>query len=1367
MLAGNYAKAQVIIDEQSFADALLPVGWTENNINFVTGHIRFPGLNSTLTSPSYDLSAYSTVRLTFDVAKQADGEDGPITVKVSTDGGATWTAQTFDSPVPTTTAFIVSGPTPITATGNNVKFRFSRENSVSRKRLRNIKIEGFLPVTATLAGTLAEQSLNGSTATVNVANTTYSAVVSPADFSVNNAPQGLSVASVVRNSDTQATLTFAFNNTDFDFDVTDFSVTVNASGLASGAAVTTNSISIEAADEFITTDVTSRGGLNYNLGEGPSAAKNFTVTATGLTPGGGILTIQPSPNYEVSATNATTGFGPSAAMPYTGTGTLAQNKFWVRLKSGLPAGNYNAEIITITGGNGYAEVTSSGQVIAPVPVNDLCTSSTSLSTNGTIVNGTLAGSTFTTLTNGNNRRDVWYSFTPSCTGSHTITVASFTGNVNVFLFQGACPTDNNLDIYRAQTLETPEVITAPLTAGTLYYIRVGAYDADANFTSFTISVAPDPVAPSVTAGAAINVTFNSATVPGTIAMGCSSPLTAYGAEYSTESGFENGTGTQVAGTTLAGTNFQVALQGLMPSTTYYYKTYAASASGTGYSTQQSFTTPVFIPDAPVGMAGSSIMGNSFIANWNTVSGAQEYRLDVSYSGIFDNQALSENFFGFTQFNGPNRSTELDNYLQVPGWTGVRVFEVMGAARIGSATLGGSITSPSLNLANGGGNATVKIDVQKYVSDNTIIQIMHSANGVNGWVQLGEDIIPTPAMQTYTAVLTGGTATSKIRIKTADTSIGTRFYLDNVNVTSSNTLPGYNDMAVDGTSQQVTGLLPGNSYFYRVRAVAYGNTSANSNIVEVITGNINIWNGTAWSEGTAPGEQDQAIIEGNYNTALHGALHTLNLTVNSGVFTVASGTSITVETEIVNNAGPANFIVENNASVLQFSNTSVNQGAITVRRNSSLLYRQDYTLWGAPVSGQNLFAFSPMTLANRFYTYNTLTDGYNVVPDLGPASTTTFGLARGYLIRMPNGDATPGYNVGTTAIQYPGSFTGVPNTGVIISPLVTSGQGYNLVANPYPSPIIIEDFLSANPGLSGTIYFWRKNNSSTASAYATATATDYVSNGEPGADDPQGIIQTAQGFIIQAVAANNVIFNNSMRSSTAAHDGSFFRQSATVVNNRVRLDLYRGSTKAAQMLVTYRDDATNGFNNGIDARFINDTDTALNSVIADSPYSIQGRAAFTVTDVVPLQFKAAASGQYSIALNSTEGLFDNQDVFLHDKLNDTVHDLKSGMYNYTSAAGVFNDRFEIVYQNIALSNPENTFNADSITAYKNSGSLIINGGSNTLSSVSVYDIQGRLLHNATGINAESTAITGLAVQQQVILIEIVTTENNRVSKKIVF
>lgn len=138
------AQPTEILNEE-LRDGDLPDGWSAVDVNFslaAGGRADLAALTGVLTTPVLDLSEFDSVVLIFDVAKLGTGDNGPITVEVSDDGGATFTAQSFDSPVPTSSTYLTSGPTSINTLGDNMVIRFTAANSPSDKRLRDVLLIG-------------------------------------------------------------------------------------------------------------------------------------------------------------------------------------------------------------------------------------------------------------------------------------------------------------------------------------------------------------------------------------------------------------------------------------------------------------------------------------------------------------------------------------------------------------------------------------------------------------------------------------------------------------------------------------------------------------------------------------------------------------------------------------------------------------------------------------------------------------------------------------------------------------------------------------------------------------------------------------------------------------------------------------------------------------------------------------------------------------------------------------------------------------------------------------------------------------------------------------------------------------------------
>ncbi|RZJ64784.1 MAG: T9SS type A sorting domain-containing protein, partial [Flavobacterium sp.] len=538
-----------------------------------------------------------------------------------------------------------------------------------------------------------------------------------------------------------------------------------------------------------------------------------------------------------------------------------------------------------------------------------------------------------------------------------------------------------------------------------------------------------------------------------------------------------------------------------------------------------------------------------------------------------------------------------------------------------------------------------------------------------------------------------------------------------------------------------------------------------------------WNGSSWSNGVPVNYDYAVVIAGNYNSGINGEITACSLTINSGSVIVASGDVITIKGAVAVNPSAA-LKFENNAHLMQGGIVNNNIGNMEVHRNSSELFRQDYTMWASPVSGQGLRDFSPETIYSRFYSYNPTTDNFTGIFSSAAAPDTNFAEGQGYLIRMPNGAPEAGYVEGITSIMYDGTFTGTPNNGSIAKAVVPASQGvqgYNAIGNPYPSPISIPAFFAANNGnTDGTIYLWRrKNGSEIASAYCTVNAQgEYVDNGQLETENPNGFIQTGQGFIVKALTST-INFNNSMRSATTSHDGSFFRMNNSTPEtaddaHRIWLNLSKGNTQIAQMLVGYRTNATMGIDLGIDAPFINDVETGLNSVIDDKAYAIQGRSLpFDENDIVPLEFKTNAAGSYTISIDHMDGIFtQEQNIFLKDHLLGVTHNIKESGYTFTTDAGIFNTRFEVVYVENALSTDEPKLDTNTLIIYKKERSLIINSGTAIMENVKLYDMRGRLVYERSNINAGETVISDLRAEEQVLIVK-VETDKGTVSKKVIY
>ena len=162
---------QIEILNQPLTSGSLPSGWTQTDVTFTTtagGYANFTTIGALLTSPTFDASSYTSVRVDFDVAKFGSGTDGPLRLEYSLNGGTSWILAA-NSTTPLDANYQANMIT-INSVSSTMRIRFNRAPSQSQKRLKNVIVYGFAPAcTAPMnqATTFTTGAITASTAVLN------------------------------------------------------------------------------------------------------------------------------------------------------------------------------------------------------------------------------------------------------------------------------------------------------------------------------------------------------------------------------------------------------------------------------------------------------------------------------------------------------------------------------------------------------------------------------------------------------------------------------------------------------------------------------------------------------------------------------------------------------------------------------------------------------------------------------------------------------------------------------------------------------------------------------------------------------------------------------------------------------------------------------------------------------------------------------------------------------------------------------------------------------------------------------------------------------------------------------------------------
>ena len=398
-------------------------------------------------------------------------------------------------------------------------------------------------------------------------------------------------------------------------------------------------------------------------------------------------------------------------------------------------------------------------------------------------------------------------------------------------------------------------------------------------------------------------------------------------------------------------------------------------------------------------------------------------------------------------------------------------------------------------------------------------------------------------------------------------------------------------------------------------------------------------------------------------------------------------------------------------------------------------------------------------------------------------------AVGYIMRGPN-------SFGNTPTTLNGSFIGVPNNGQITTSIsrgndtntathyglngteITNySDNYNLIGNPYPSAIRASQFLfNNNTKIEGNVRLWTHGTlpaAITSPFYDTYaynyTPSDYFvytftgSNCCPLAGFDL-FIGAGQGFFVQMIdgptTSDIVTFSNSLRNPS--YDNSLFYRNVNQIEtesnlthlerHRMWFDIINSNGLNDRTLIGYIENATMGRDSFFDANTAVAGNMMLYSLLNEEKLTIQGRSLpFDVNDVVPLGFHIPTSGQYTIALAAVDGLFENQMIYLVDTYLNTIHDIKANPYTFTSEQGTFDERFNIVYLNESLSNPD--FSLENIIRVTTNDNLTVHSTIELMESVVVYNVLGQKLDEYNNISSNQLQLTNLQRNNSTLLLKI--------------
>ena len=179
--------------------------------------------------------------------------------------------------------------------------------------------------------------------------------------------------------------------------------------------------------------------------------------------------------------------------------------------------------------------------------------------------------------------------------------------------------------------------------------------------------------------------------------------------------------------------------------------------------------------------------------------------------------------------------------------------------------------------------------------------------------------------------------------------------------------------------------------------------------------------------------------------------------------------------------------------------------------------------------------------------------------------------------------------------------------------------------------------------------------------------------------------------------------------------------------RLEFNSVSGPSARRELLLGFSDFTTDAYDYGYDAENADITTNDLHLNLDGRDFNIQAYGPLTNDKVVTLNFKSSGDNAFEIRISDLENIEADQAIYIRDNLTGIYFDLTADTaYGYSSEQGVFNDRFEIVFQSEQqpLSAEEPVFIENYIYYENTINTLFVKKLNSNVSKLSLINMRGQ-------------------------------------------
>lgn len=425
----------------------------------------------------------------------------------------------------------------------------------------------------------------------------------------------------------------------------------------------------------------------------------------------------------------------------------------------------------------------------------------------------------------------------------------------------------------------------------------------------------------------------------------------------------------------------------------------------------------------------------------------------------------------------------------------------------------------------------------------------------------------------------------------------------------------------------------------------------------------------------------------------------DLTITSGVLTIAAGKALTVSGKVTNSVGAAGLVIESTTTTIGSLIHSSTGVAGTVKREMT---NAD---WATGVDGWH-FLSSPVasqaidpnftTAPYDFYYWNEATNFWINFKNTSSWSTahgsTNFKEGTGYMAAYDNG--------GTKDFSGSLNVSDVPITGLVISG--GTNKSWHLLGNPFSAPLkwdVSNVWELTNIG--GVINLWNE----------VGQSYTPLNNGDG------DVIPPTNGFMAQVSSGTGSLM---IPASKRTHNAqNLYKSTSYPVVKLFARNIDFPSYQESQ--IRFNPQATSGYDLEYDGYFLPGYAPQFYSVSNNENYMVNSLPEPSSGTIIPFSFVKNDGVNFAIEATGLETVLFTSSVYLVDNKLNISHNLSvNPVYSFTSEATDVPERFEIHFGVVVGTD---NVSDQKLNAYF-SGNTLYLGGGDGMAKVGIFNVQGQ-------------------------------------------